>query len=466
MTIGRFVGAGILTLLLSGCIEQEIKISLQADGSGTVMVERHLSDMESGILQIDEPKPEVFESMTVERTYRDSATDPSLKIETSIYTFDHLDEALPELEGVVSMMPRFKIEGDRLVVFIRHEMNPYHGFGMKNQTNAFYNLEIEFPSPPESETGEVQGNRVIWKADAKRLKELKATDIGTPFFECSIPASAIQLDLFPRLVVPKDPDENIFSSQKPPKLVSNLRVRVPILGEHKFYKKEQNGSFSIHLPVDPTRLPLSYKNLKIEKLVMDGQKVEPILHSLPSGVFYGKDELGQDVSGLPVTVKFGWNFHSLESIDRIRVSMDAAIPDELCLSSLFVDASQPTNSILQVPGHAGKSLAVMGIDHAMWQSAELTVASNLEPSEIGRIFLDTAYGLRYPAKGMRWIERNRASPPDKKQVSNLFGKDEPVFIGKILYPHIPTTSFTLVFPIIEKAITEKFVLKEEDINVH
>jgi len=465
VAIGRFAGLGMLALLLGGCIEQDIKISLRADGSGSVVVERYLSDMESGILQIEEPEPDEFKTMALERTYRDSETDPARKIETSVYTFDHLDEALPELEGVVAMMPRFQIEGDRLVVFLRHEMNPYHGFSSKDQTNAFYNLEIEFPVPPESETGEVQGNRIVWKADAKRLKQLKATDIGTLFFECSVPASAIELDLRPRQVVPKDPDKGFFNFQETPKLVSNLRVVVPIQGEHKFQRKDRNGSVTISLPADPSRLPLSYENLRVEELVIDGRKVDPILHSQPSGVFFGKDELGQEVPGLPVQIQFGWNFHTLETIDRIQVSMDAAIPAEVTQPSLFVDASQPTNSILQVPGHAGKSMAVLEIDHATWQTAELTVASNLDPSEIGMVFLDTAYGLRYPAKGMRWIERDRASPPDKKQASALFGTDEPFFVGKILYPHIPTTSFTLVFSIIEKTTTEKLVLQEEDIDV-
>jgi len=465
VAIERFAVWGMLALLLSGCIEQEVKISLRADGSGTVVVERHLSDMESGVLQVAESKPIEFKTMAMERTYRDCATDPSRKIERSVYTFDHLDEALPELEGVVAMMPRFQIEGDRLVVFLRHEMNPYHGVSSKDQTNAFYNLEIEFPVPPESKMGEVQGNRVVWKADAKRLKELKATDIGTLFFKCSVPASAIQLHLRPRLVVSPDPDSTLFGTPRPLKRVSTLRVAVPIMGKHQFYSKDQNGSAQFRLPVEPDRLPLSYENLQVEELVIDGRKVKPTLHSLSSGVFFGKDELGQDVPGLPVTVKFGWNFHSLETIDRIRVSMDAAIPAEVSQPALFVDASQPTNSVLQIPGHIGKSIAVVGIDHAKWQSAELTVASNLDPSEVSMVFLDTAYGLRYPAKGMRWIKLEQAYLPNKKEIRAIFGENEPVFIGKILYPHIPTTSFTLVFSIIEKTTTEKLVLQEEEINV-
>lgn len=464
--IARFGGLGILALLLAGCIEQDLKITLQADGSGTVVLERHLTEIESGILQVAEPEPDEFKTMVLKRTYRDSETSPSQKIEKSVYTFENLAESLPELEGVVAMMPRFMVKGNRLVVFLRHEMNPYQGMGAQNETNAFYNLEIEFPVPPESDTGEVADNRVAWKADAARLKELKATDIGTPFFECSIPATAIKLDLRPRQVVPKDPSKNFFQSDKPTNLISSLRVQVPILGEHQFRRRDRNGSLIVHLPVNPARLPLSYKNLRVEELVMDGMEAAPFLDSMPSGVFYGKDELGQEVSGLPVTLQFGWNSHTLETIDRIRVSMDAVVPAELSHPALFVDASHPTNSILRIPNHAGKLIAVMGIEHAHWQSAQLTLASNLNPSKINQVFLDTEYGLRYPADGIRWREIDRASPPDKKQAKALFGEEEPVFVGTIFYPHIPTTSFTLVFSIVEKSAMKQLVLQEENIHVH
>ena len=464
--IGRVVGLGMLALLLSGCIEQEMKITLRADASGMVVVERRLSGAESGLLQVEVPEPDEFKTMALERTYRDSKIDPSRKIEKSVYTFGNLAESLPELEGVVAMMPRFKMEGDRLVVLLRHEMNPYHGMGSAEETNFFYNLEIDFPVPPKSDMGEVEGNRVVWKADAERLKKLKITDIGTLFFKCSISASAIKLDLRPRQVVPKDPSKSFFQSVKSTNLISSLRVRVPILGKHQFQQNDKNGSIEFHLPIDPTQLPLCYKNLRVEQLIMDGQKVVPLLHSIPSGVFYGKDELGQDVPGLPVTMKFGWNSHALKTIDRIQISMDAAVPTKLSQPVLFVDASHPTNSILLVPDHAEKVIAVMDIDHAKWQSAELTLASNLDPSEISEVYLDTEYGLRHPADGIRWTEIARASPPDKKKAKALFGEDDPIFIGKISYPHIPTTSFTLVFSIVEKTSWERLVLQEENIDVH
>lgn len=465
MRVARFAGLTMLVLLLGGCIEQDLKLTLHADGSGTLVVERRLSDAESALLLIEEPEPDKFRAMTMERTYRDSEVFPSRKIERSVYTFENLAEALPELEGEVDMMPRFTKEGDRLVVFLRHEMNPYHGMGSPDETNAFYNLEIEFPVPPESETGEVAGNQVAWKADAERLKELKGTDIGTLLFECSIPASAVQLDLRPRLVVPKEPKKNIFTRTKPTNVVSTLQVDIPIFGKNRFYKKGSNGAMVLHLPVAPARLPLSYRNLRVDELTIDGIKTNPILDSSPSGVFCGKDELGQDVAGLPIKIKFGWNSHTLETIDRIRVSMDAAVPDELSQSTLFVDSSHPTNAVLKIPSSSGKTIAVLGIDHARWQSAELTLASNLNPSKISAVYLDTNYGLRYPAKGIRWVQFDRASPPDRQQAAALFGEEEPVFVGTIYYPHIPTTSFGLLFSIVEKASWKKLTLQEENVHV-
>ena len=193
--MNNWIRAVFVAMLIAstGCIEQEVKIKLNADGSGRIEVVRNLSELESAAILAGETNAIEFQTMTIKRTTGDSETQPSRKVERSVYTFGNLAEALPELENAVPMMPRFTIRGDRLVVFLCHEMNPYHGFSSNDETNSFYRIEIEFPSAPLSDTGIVEGNRVKWSANHDQLTAFQKSEIGTLAFECSVPASAIAL---------------------------------------------------------------------------------------------------------------------------------------------------------------------------------------------------------------------------------------------------------------------------------
>src|SRR6056297_1523958 len=82
----RWLSIGLLGLLLTGCIQQEVHITLNSDGSGTLVVRRTLSDMESGISMLGEEVPPVFDTLTVIRNFTEKTADtPSRTIQVSEY---------------------------------------------------------------------------------------------------------------------------------------------------------------------------------------------------------------------------------------------------------------------------------------------------------------------------------------------------------------------------------------------
>jgi hypothetical protein len=100
------------------------------------------------------------------------------------------------------------------------------------------------------------------------------------------------------------------------------------------------------------------------------------------------------------------------------------------------------------------------------QSAKLRLITNLTPSDLSTATLDTNYGLRYTAKAINWKPKSQLRSNDRKLGEEIFGKEAVFSIVEILYPHIPTTSFTLVFERIEELSMKKIVLSEENIHVN
>lgn len=453
MSRWKWLVPAVLLSVLCGCIEQELHVQLHADGSGRIEVVRNLSEMERGVLLLDEAAPPVFQTMTMQRTITGA-------VERSVFVFDDLAAALPELENAVAMMPRFALRGDRLVVFRRHEMHPLHGMGSPDETNSFYRLEIEFPAAPTAAVGTVEGNRFVWAANHEELTALQKSEIGTPVFECSLPASAITLDLHPRVVRYQKAPTTRFGKPVEPKRLSALDVRIPVIAPHTSARQGQNGTLEVFLPVDLSDLPLCYENLRLERLVIDGRRVDATLESTPSGVFFGADQWGREAPGLPVKLRFGWNSNVLKTIDALAVSMQAAVPTRLSAHPLPADAASPTNAVLTFAEHAGKRFAVLDIQHAANQTAVLKAATNLDPTELNMVYLDTDYGLRYPAKGMRWQDPAQAYGSDKERAEALFG-EEPHRLLEIHFPHIPVTAFELVCSLVEeKTMTPQTVSME------
>lgn len=456
----------LLGLLLTGCIEQDLTLKLNADGSGSLKLMRYLSDMENGISMLGEENiPSLHTLTVVSHSVHESTEKPGRQIEEAEYSFSNLAEALPELENLVPLMPRFRIQDDRLTVSVRHEMNKYQGFSSDSDTNAFCNLTIEFPVPPQSESGLIDGNRICWEADSSQIKEFRSSDIGTVLFECSVPADAVRLDLKPRLVEPRDirlpgmePDS--------PNLISSLYCSIPIVSsEPSGIKEDSNTKLDLFLPVDPNLLPLCYENLTIQQLIIDGKNIVPVLGSEPAGVFSGTGPQGQDAAGIPVSLKFGWNSPHLKRIDRIEAVMNAAVPEKTSLHSLHVEDAAPTNSILSFSDNLDERIAVTDMNHSFWQSAKLTFVTTLKPTDISMVWLDTDFGLRFPAKGIAWKSSENMYSYSREQGEKIFGEGVPFYTVDLYYKHIPTTSFDLVFSRVEKLTMKKLVLMEENIDV-
>lgn len=458
-------GFVLAMLVLSGCIEQDVRITLNADGSGRIVVERNLSEMESGFLVGEGEYLPEFKAMSVERSLEDAEDTPFGKVERSVYTFANLAEALPELENAIPMMPRFMIRDGRLVVFIRHEMNEHHGFRQTDKTNSFYHLEIEFPVCPESESGQVEGTRFIWSVDHDAVETFLQSEIGTKAFECSIPASAVKLDLSPRLVEYEEVSRPRPRGKKKTKWIQSMDVNVPICGK-SWVREGDNASLNIFLPVEQDQLPLCYEKLEVEQLVVDGVEVSPVLKSHPSGVFFGADQWGRPAPGLPVELRFGWDSYMLKAVDRIQVSMLAAQPMRTSTHPLRVEASNPADGRLLFAGHPGKQLGILKINHANNQNAMLKVLTNLQPDQLGMVYLDTDHGLRYAAKGMRWSEGKGLQTNEKELANGLFGDEGGYSVLEVLYPHIPTTAFGLVFELVEEKEMAELVLEKENIDVY
>jgi len=463
--IKKWLGLGLLGILLCSCIEQEVNIKLNADGSGTVSVRRRLSDMEREISLLGKETAPEFKSLTVlQHSIEKNDGEPNEKFEISEYAFTNLAVALPELESIENViLPRFTNRDGQLVVFMRNEMNPYRGSSSNNQTNLFYHLTIDFPVAPQSESGTVEGNRFIWKANHNEITTFRKSDIGTLAFECSIPADAIEMDLQPRLVARK-PESTL--QEKKRKLITALDVRIPIIAtDTRWSEEDSNAKMTVALPVDPALFPLCYQELKLENLVIDGQKVEPTLSSETSGVFSGKNQYGQDVPGLPVQFQFAWNTPLLKQIDRIQVSVQAAKPARTSEHTLDVETETVTNAVLAIPPGKQPDIAVLEVKHAHWQAAVLKLATTLNPMDLSQIYLDTAYGLRYPAQGLNWIPSKKADSTSRKAGEAQFGPSTPFWVVDVYYPHIPTTSFALTFVKTEELLMSETVLTEVKIDV-
>jgi hypothetical protein len=475
-------------LLLTGCIEQDVKIKLNADGSGTLTVMNYCPnlrmcddpsliihslfapDTRARILSKNETPS--FEALNVVRHSIHAVPGaPEREVEEVEFSFSNLGAALPELENLIPLMPRFSIQSNQLTVAVSHEMNEYHG-NRSSDTNFFYHLDIEFPAPPHSKSGVVKENHVSWKADCDQLKAFHESEIGTVLFECSLPADAVQLDLTPRPVKEIKSSARAKPKDKESELISRLSVTIPIVSTNPTrLQEDSNAELQLQLSIPSNQVPFYYENLRIEKLVIDELEIMPKLRSKASDLFSGRNKYGREISGFPLDLQFGWNSRQMNNIDQIEASMEIAVPAASNLHKLHIDAAAVTDSVLTISNHPNMRIAGLEIEHAeivlTGKMAKITIATTLNPIELGAIYLDTNYGLRYPAKKIIWLDQNRFSITNHLKIAKtLFGTKTPFRLIEIHFQHIPTTSFDLVFEHVEEVSMKKIVLSEENIHVN
>lgn len=471
-----------MCFLFSGCIQQDVHIILRADGSGEYHIKKTTSQIESAILAnipAELRDATLSEQMGTEEEYPGglkrisysvlpSPADSSKYIESSVYSFSNLGEALPALENVIDMGPRYAYRDGQFIVFLDREKQEYDGMNAEEtMADAYLNVKIELPAAPLSLNGTVSGNSVSWKFNANDLKRFQSLPIGENLIQASIPSSAITVDLQPRLFIKKKKSIKKDKVFQPLKLFS---ATFPITGDMN--QSEVKATLSLEFPIDEYTLPISYEDLHITSMVVDGVKVEANLTSETSGVFNGKDQWGQDVDGFPLNLEFPVSNPWVSTIDRIQVSLKVNTVEESRKTFYEVSASEWPNMIFpQSSNVLLDKVAIakieMGSSTAMWPTPSMTLLTTTEQSHISAIYIDTNYGLRYKADGIQSTRKKSAEYWDNKVksfLSDIFMEEE-FYEYELSFPKLPKTPFKLIIETIDEQNFESRLLTVEDIDV-
>lgn len=463
-----------LLLFLSSCLQQEIKIVLNSDGSGEYHIKKEMGTELSNIVgmfpeqlrkdaQNKKSKVEQLPGgviLKVDKAYKDP-NDPAKFIEEQVYTFTNLGEALPVLENLVEMGPRYKYENGKFIVFRNREVDQWTQFSDDDRMkDAYFNLTIELPQKPESKNGVVNGNTVSWKFDSDFLKKYKKMEIGQNIIEATIAETSIKTDIRPRLVVESDKKED--TEYKP---LHSFSSYIPIVG--KKYSNSGDATLAVFFDVDDIDIPFSYKDLKIIKMLIDGKQISPEMKSDDSGFFDGNNNWSDKLKGFPLVLKFPavnpWikNIDILEAtlnIGKVLKSKETKYPinDDKFPSLLSTDLSKNIFALTELKFNSG----FLG-------SPTIELISNYEPNMLKSFFIDTDYGLRYKNHILRQdaYEENKIYNKDKIQfIKNTF-TDQNTYVYKIGFSKIPKPPFTFVIELIEKQSYKPVTLTLENISV-
>ena len=409
----------LLLVYLTGCIQQDLRIVLRPDGSGEYHINKLTSQIESAIIAnipsevrekaLSEQKgaEEEYPSGLKRISYSisQSPDDPAKYIESSIYTFPELGKALPDLENVIKMGPRYAYRDNRFVVFFNREKAEFDGMQAgETIKDAYLNLTIELPAEPSSSNGQVEGKTVSWKFDAEDMEKYQEMAMGENLIEASIPSSAIKVDLTPRLVVAKEKKSLIKDGEFEP--LGFFNARFPIIGDTA--NDQVKASLNVNFPVDEFSLPVTFKDLKVKSLVVEGKETAADLKSKAEGVFDGKNQWGQEAKGFPVQLEFPVTSPWTKEIEKLQIAMQVntateksktfynVIPSESPCMILPIESNQILNKVAIIK-------IELGSPSAMWPLPGITLLTTTGPSNISAFYIDTDYGLRYKANSVSVI---------------------------------------------------------------
>jgi len=479
----RIFSVLFLTIFFAGCIQEDIRIVLRADGSGEYHIKKVTSQIESAVLAnipAEERDKELAKQQEVPKEYAGglklisanitpSPDDPSKFITTSVYSFSNLGEALPDLENLIEMGPRYAYRNDRFVIFRDREKEKWDGIGTDEMNNAFLNLTIELPAEPLSSNGKVTEKTVKWKFNADDLKKYQQMPIGDNLIEASIPASAIKVDLTPRLV-----EEQRKSTEKEEADFESLdffTARFPVIGEAAT-NQPVHATLQVVFPTNGLDLPVSYKDLQIASLIIGGKEVKAELKTEPMGVFDGKDQWGRATRGFPVSLEFPVSDPWMNKIDALQIQMNVNAVEKSQQSVFDVSSDLFPGFILPKEPNMRLDKVVIsrietGSSSAIMPNQSITLLTTTEPSAIRALYLDTDYGLRYKASGIKSTLKDKNDFWDesvKKFVIDFF-KEEKVYEYEIGFVKIPKPPFKLIIETIDKADFQPKMLTLEDIDV-
>ena len=463
----------ILFLFLSSCLQQELKIVLNSDGSGEYHIKKEMSKELSTIVGMfpDELKKGAQKNnakekqllggvkLIVNKSYT-NPDDVTNLIEEQIYTFSNLGEALPVLEDLVEMGPRYKYENGKFMVFRNREVDEWTQFSDdERMKDAYFDLSIQFPQKPESVNGTVASNTVSWKFDAKFLKKYKKMEIGQNIIEASVPAGAIKTDISPRLVTVPD-----NYKKKEYKTLHRFSANIPIVGQ----KYSNSGaSLSVFFNIENIEIPFSYKDLKITKMLIDGTQISPEIKSDTSGVFDGNNDISDKLKGFPLSANFPAQNPWMKNIDILQATLD--IGKVLKSNEITYVINDETTPIIlsEMNSTYVISLTDLNLKSSLLASPSIELISNYKPNMIKSFYIDTDYGLRYKNiiyRQQKLADKNFYNNTKTKFVNEHFPSKDAYFY-EIGFTKIPKPPFNLVIEIIEKQSYKPVTLTLENLSV-
>jgi hypothetical protein len=452
----------LLLVYLTGCIQQDLRIVLRPDGSGEYHIKKLTSQIESAL--IANIPSELREKALSEQTGAEeeypsglkresysisqSPDDPAKYVESSVYTFPELGKALPDLENVIKMGPRYAYRDNRFVIFFNREKAEFDGMQIGEEIeDAYLNLTIELPAEPSSSNGEVQGKSVSWKFGSEDMKKYQEMAMGENLVEASIPASAIKVDLKPRLVIAKEKKSLTKEVEFEP--LGFFNARFPIIGDTA--NGQVKASINVNFPVDEFMLPITYKNLKVKSLVIEGKETAADLKSTDEGVFDGKNQWGQETKGFPVQLEFPITNPWIKEVEQLQITMQVNTATEKDKTFYNVKPSESPCIILpEEPNPILDTVAIIKIESgspsAMWPLPGITLLTTTGPANISAFYIDTDYGLRYKANSVQSSLKKSEDYWDNKIKSFLADvfKEEKFYEYQLGFAKIPNSPFTLM----------------------
>ena len=478
----RITLGALLCIGFTGCIREEIVITINPDGSGKYKICKYLGKFEEIAMTAvhaesmpdisDEDKAKQIESRSegpvrcIEYDFIKNYQGKG-KAEITTYAFDDLGEAIVILENIIEMGPRFKYQDGKFFVFVNREKSQYDGMtiGGPIEEQFYYKLTVNLPAKPSCDgNGVVKGNSVTWEFGNEEMKAYRDSKIGDQFLWASIDADAVKVDLSPRLFVKK---EKRSMREKEVSYIDDFYCGIDILKEND----KLNSRFSGYVPIGRLSVPFSYDELKISRFIIDGVEKAAELNCAQAGVFTGHDKSGREAPGFPVKLRFIETNPWIKSIDLLEVQMQMARPIRTESHSVKIsDINEP----VPVTAFEGESPAViavldieMGSSRAAYPVPSIDVVLDIDPANIMGCYLDTNYGLRYRAAGQGWktVDLENSRDKEMKALKDNFTPGRETWKSELVFTNVPADPFTLVFEIITEKSAGIETLKLEDVYV-
>ncbi len=473
----------ILLVYLTGCIQQNLRIVLRPDGSGEYHIKKVTSQIESAL--IANIPSELREKTLSEQTGAEKGYPSGLKrvsysisqspddlakyIESSVYTFPELGKALPDLENVIKMGPRYAYRNNRFVIFFNREKAEFDGMQAgETIEGAYLNLTLELPAEPSSSNGQVEGKTVNWKFGTEDMKRYQEMAMGENLLEASIPSTAIKVDLKPRLVVAKEKKTLVKDREFKP--LGSFNAQFLIIGGN--LNEQVMASLNVNFPVDQFSLPITFKDLEVKSLVVEGKETETEIKSKVEGVFDGKNQWGQDANGFPVQLEFPVTNPWIKEIEKLQITMQVNTATEKSKTFYKVKPSELPCMILPVESdQILDKVAIIKIElgspSAMWPLPGITLLATTGPANISAFYIDTDYGLRYKANSVQSTLKKSDDYWDNKIktfLTDVF-KEEEFYEYELGFAKMPDSPFKLMIETAGKHNFKNRTLLLEHIDV-